>query len=66
MKQNVEMDILELWEQIHRDWEDDSLHPSTKHLIGGDKHDADDECNGKGTNQAFSHTCVLHLLHGAC
>lgn len=60
------MDILDLLKWKHKDGEVDSLHPSSEHLIGCNKHDADDECNGEGTNQALSHTCVLDLLHGAC
>lgn len=43
-----------------------SLHPSSKHLIGCNKHDADDECNGEGTDQALTHTRVFDLLHWAC
>ena len=42
------------------------LHTSSQHLIGRNEHDADDECNGEGTNQAFPHAGVLHLLCWAC
>lgn len=38
------------------------LHPSAEHLICSDEHDADDECDGEGTNQAFAHTRVFFLL----
>ena len=42
------------------------LHTSSQHLIGRNEHDADDERNGEGTNQAFPHAGVLHLLCWAC
>lgn len=38
------------------------LHSSAEHLICSDEHDADDECNGEGTNQAFTHARVFFLL----
>lgn len=38
------------------------LHPSAEHLISSDEHDADDERDGEGTNQAFAHTRVFFLL----
>lgn len=38
------------------------LHSSAEHLICSDEHNADDECDGKGTNQAFTHTRVFFLL----
>lgn len=41
------------------------LHPSAEHLICSDEHDADDECDGEGTNQAFAHTRVFLLLRWA-
>lgn len=41
------------------------LHPSAEHLIGSDEHDADDERDGEGTNQAFTHARVFLLLRGA-
>lgn len=42
------------------------LHSSPEHLIGCDEHHADDESNGEGTNQAFPHARMLHLLCWAC
>lgn len=38
------------------------LHSSAEHLICSDEHDADDKCDGEGTNQAFTHTRVFFLL----
>lgn len=38
------------------------LHSSAEHLICSDEHDADDERDGEGTNQAFAHTGVFFLL----
>ena len=35
------------------------LHAAPQHLIGCDKHDADDESNGKGANQALANTSLL-------
>lgn len=64
---NIEIVLVDLLKQILRDEAvTHSLHPSSKHLIGCNKHDADDECNGEGTDQALSHTCVFDLLHWTC
>lgn len=41
------------------------LHSSAQHLIRSDEHDADDERDGEGTNQAFTHTGVFFLLSWA-
>lgn len=38
------------------------LHSSAEHLIRCNEHNADDKCDGEGTNQAFAHTCVFFLL----
>lgn len=41
------------------------FHASAEHLIRSNEHNADNECDGKGTNQAFTHACMFLLLRGA-
>lgn len=40
------------------------FHPAPQHLIGCNQHDADDERDGKGADQALPHTGLLDLLRG--
>lgn len=44
------------------------FHAAPQHLIGRNKHDADDESDGKSTYQALAHARLLDLLRraGAC
>lgn len=41
------------------------FHATPQHLIGCDEHDADDESNGEGADQAFAHAGLLDLLRWA-
>lgn len=41
------------------------LHAAAQHLVGRDEHDADDEGDGEGADQALAHTRLADLLVGA-
>lgn len=40
------------------------FHATAQHLIGCNEHDADDEGDGEGADQALAHTCLADLLVG--
>lgn len=41
------------------------LHATAQHLVGRDEHDADDEGDGEGADQALPHARLADLLVGA-
>lgn len=41
------------------------FHAAPQHLIGRDEHNADDEGDGEGADQALAHARLLYLLRRA-